>query len=73
MPDQMSSFEETPDRLDGISVSRRALACWYVLAFVTYVVCATFEKGLLNWIVGPAWLVVVVTFGPRLWPRGGAK
>lgn len=62
----MSSFEEIPDRLDGVATSRRALALWYLIAFVTYVAAATLEKGLLNWIVGPAWLVAVITFGPRL-------
>ena len=38
---------------------------WYGIAFVTYVGASIFEKGLLNWIVGPLWLVGVVVYGPR--------
>ncbi|GAC1355779.1 MAG: hypothetical protein NVSMB4_16790 [Acidimicrobiales bacterium] len=60
---------DPPDRLDGRSVSRRELTFWYVAAFVTYVVAATFEKGLLTWIIGPLWLVAVVSFGPVLGAR----
>jgi hypothetical protein len=37
---------------------------WYLVAAVTYIAAAIAEKGLLNWLVGPAWLVAVVTFGP---------
>jgi len=39
-------------------------AVWYAVAGITYIGAATVEKGLLNWLVGPAWLVAVVTFGP---------
>jgi len=37
---------------------------WYLVAAVTYVAASLLEKGLLNWFIGPAWLVAVVTFGP---------
>jgi hypothetical protein len=37
---------------------------WYAVAVVTYITAAIFEKGLLNWLVGPLWLVAVVTLGP---------
>lgn len=57
------------DRLDGRVVSRAELAAWYAVAFVTYVGAATFEKGLLNWIVGPAWVVTFVSCGPALTGR----
>jgi hypothetical protein len=63
------SPDETPDRLDDRVVSSRQLAFWYVAAFVSYVVVSMFEKGLLNWIIGPIWLVVFVSFGPVLVDR----
>jgi hypothetical protein len=37
---------------------------WYVVATVTYVAASLVEKSLLNWLVGPVWLVAVVTIGP---------
>ncbi|MBA3606192.1 MAG: hypothetical protein M3487_01430 [Actinomycetota bacterium] len=42
---------------------------WYLLAAVTYIVAGIWQKGLLNWFVGPLWLVVVVTAGPPLLAR----
>jgi hypothetical protein len=39
-------------------------AAWYLAAAITYVAAALVEKGLLNWLIGPLWLVVVVPFGP---------
>ena len=39
---------------------------WYVLAFAAYVVLGFFFKSLvLNWIVGPTWLVVWLYIVPR--------
>ncbi len=31
---------------------------------MTYVAVATYHKFVLNWIVGPLWLVLVVVVGP---------
>ena len=45
-------------------LSRREEAGWYLVAAVTYVGASLLEKGLLNWLIGPGWLVAVVTFGP---------
>ena len=42
---------------------------WYAVAAVTYIGFATWEKVLLTWFIGPAWLVATLTFGPRLWDR----
>lgn len=42
---------------------------WYVLAFASYVGLAVFHKWLLNWIIGPVWLVATVAIGPALWDR----
>jgi energy-converting hydrogenase Eha subunit G len=48
---------------------------WYLFAGVTYIAAGIWQKGLLNWFVGPAWLVVVIVVGPplldRLRGRGG--
>lgn len=49
--------------------SRRETGAWYAIAFVTYVGAALSQKALLNWVLGPAWVVAVVTGGPVLWRR----
>ena len=50
-------------------LSGRQEAVWYLVAAVTYVGASLLEKGLLNWLIGPVWLVAVVTFGPVLADR----
>ena len=57
------------ERRWGRRLSKTETAVWYGIAFVTYVGASTFEKGLLNWIVGPLWLVGVVVYGPRVVDR----
>lgn len=47
-------------------LSRRETVFWYGLAGVTYIVASIFQKSLLNWFVGPLWLVAVIWFGPLL-------
>ncbi len=42
---------------------------WYLFAAVTYVVASIWQKFLLNWIIGPLWLVAVVVIGPAVWDR----
>lgn len=42
---------------------------WYVVAAVTYIGAGIWQKFLLNWFVGPLWLVAVVVVGPALWDR----
>jgi hypothetical protein len=37
---------------------------WTLLAAVTYTVLSIWHKWLLNWIVGPVWLVGWVVIGP---------
>jgi hypothetical protein len=39
---------------------------WYVVAGVTYIVAGSTHKALLTWLVGPAWVVVTLWFGPVL-------
>ena len=42
---------------------------WYVAAAASYIAVSMFHKGLLNWFVGPLWLVAVVVIGPAVWDR----
>ena len=46
---------------------------WYVLAAFSYIAAGIWQKGLLNWFVGPAWLVAVVVLGPALLDRLRAR
>ncbi|HEV7761216.1 MAG TPA: hypothetical protein VGO78_19550 [Acidimicrobiales bacterium] len=50
-------------------MSRGEKAFWYALAGITYCGVAIFEKGLLNWIIGPIWLVAFVAGGPAVVDR----
>ena len=42
---------------------------WYVFAAVTYIVASIWHKWLLNWLIGPIWLITVVVVGPWLLDR----
>lgn len=42
---------------------------WYLVAAVTYILCGMWQKFLLNWFIGPLWLVVFVVVGPAAWDR----
>lgn len=44
---------------------------WYFAAAVSYIVLGIWHKWLLNWFVGPAWLVAFVVVGPWLTDRVG--
>lgn len=37
---------------------------WYVVAGVTYIAAGSAHKALLTWLVGPAWVVATLWFGP---------
>jgi hypothetical protein len=54
---------------DERPLGRTEKVFWYGLAGVTYCGVAIFEKGLLNWIIGPVWLVAFVAGGPALVDR----
>ena len=45
-------------------LSGREEALWYLVAGISYIGASLVEKGLLNWFIGPVWLVAVVTLGP---------
>ena len=68
----MSAAESASGDVDGRDhlgqrrLTGRETAFWYGLAGVTYVGLAMFHKFLLNWIIGPLWLVAIVWFGPAL-------
>jgi hypothetical protein len=57
------------DHLGARRLSRGEEAFWYLFAAVTYIAAAVVEKGLLNWLVGPAWLVLTLWWGPALVDR----
>lgn len=44
---------------------------WYLAAAVSYIVLGIWHKWLLNWFVGPVWLVAFVVIGPWLTDRIG--
>ena len=64
---------ERPDPSRDFRGSRRLgpweTAVWYVVAAVSYICVSLLQKGLLNWVVGPLWLVTVVVAGPALVDR----
>jgi hypothetical protein len=53
----------------GRQLTRREKVLWYGLAAVTYIAASIVQKSLLNWFVGPLWLVVFVWLGPLLTDR----
>jgi hypothetical protein len=50
-------------------LGRLESASWYGVAGVSYIGASIVEKGLLNWLVGPIWLVAVIWGGPALVDR----
>ena len=44
---------------------------WYLLAAVSYILLGIWHKWLLNWFVGPVWLVAIVVIGPWITDRIG--
>ena len=50
-------------------LGRREEIFWYLFAAVSYVSLAVYHKWLLNWIVGPLWLVATVAVGPVIVDR----
>jgi uncharacterized membrane-anchored protein len=49
--------------------TRRIELTLYVLAGTSYVVLGVFHKFLLNWIIGPVWLVAWIWGAPALVER----
>jgi hypothetical protein len=42
---------------------------WYLAAAISYILLGIWHKWLLNWFVGPLWLVAFVVLGPAVWDR----
>jgi hypothetical protein len=49
--------------------TRRVELVLYVVAGITYVVAGLWQKFLLNWIIGPVWLVAWIWLAPALAER----
>ena len=39
---------------------------WYIVAAVSYIAFGIWNRWLLNWLLGPIWLVAVICLGPPL-------
>ena len=50
-------------------LTARESAVWYGVAGASYIALSIFHKWLLNWFVGPVWLVAFVWAGPALLDR----
>lgn len=48
------------------ALGRRAELALYAVAAITYIGTALVYKGVLNWVVGPLWVVVWVEGGSRV-------
>lgn len=64
----------SPERSDlDVRGSRRLTGkeewFWYVAAAISYILFGIWHKFLLNWFVGPLWLIAVVVAGPAIWDR----
>lgn len=72
--DRFETSGETGEAIDlDFRGSRRLTGAeewfWYVLAAITYIVAGIWHKWLLNWLIGPIWLVTFVVVGPWLFDR----
>lgn len=61
--------DPTRDFRGSRRLSRWETVFWYFVAAVSYIAVSLLQKGLLNWVVGPLWLVAVVVFGPAVVDR----
>lgn len=65
-PARTEPGEPDRDHLGARRLSAIESWVWYGLAFVSYVGLGIWHKWLLNWFVGPLWIVAIVWFGPSL-------
>jgi hypothetical protein len=42
---------------------------WYLVAGISYITLGIWHKWLLNWFIGPVWLIAIVVIGPWLTDR----
>lgn len=75
MVSPVSDDEHAGESLVDFRGSRRLVGAeewfWYLAAGTSYVVLGIWHKWLLNWFVGPAWLVGIIVIGPWLTDRLG--
>jgi hypothetical protein len=70
--DGMIAVTPTGDGVDQLDqLGQRRLSAseswwWYSVGFVSYAALGVWHKWLLNWFVGPVWLIAVVWLGPAL-------
>lgn len=75
----VSSSDSTDDLIAAPATdfrgSRRLVGAeewfWYLAAAISYILLGIWHKWLLNWFVGPAWLVAFIVIGPWLTDRIG--
>jgi hypothetical protein len=60
----MAVGEADLDHRGGRRLGRVEGVIWYLVAAFSYIGLGIFHKFLLNWFVGPLWLVGVVVVGP---------
>lgn len=48
------------------ALSRRSEAALYAAATLSYVAAGIAYRGLLNWVVGPLWLIAWIEVGARV-------
>ena len=64
-----------PDVAPDFRGSRRLVGAeewfWYLAAAISYILLGIWHKWLLNWFVGPVWLVAFIVIGPWLTDRVG--
>jgi hypothetical protein len=74
LSDALSS-ELPPEDQTDFRGSRRLVGVeewiWYLVAAITYILLGIWHKWLLNWFVGPVWLVAFVVVGPWITDRIG--
>ena len=67
---EASDHADVPARLppvdppNGRALSPGPERAWYAVAAVTYIAAGSVHKALLTWLVGPAWVVATLWFGP---------
>ncbi|MDX2378375.1 MAG: hypothetical protein QNM02_01290 [Acidimicrobiia bacterium] len=68
MPDSTSDARPSgPADLDYRGVRRLTGVeewIWYLVAGISYITLGIWHKWLLNWFVGPVWLIAIVVIGP---------
>lgn len=60
----MAVGEAELDHRGGRRLGRAEEVVWYLVASVSYIGFGVFHKFLLNWFVGPLWLVGIIVAGP---------